>query len=248
MRQQFLILLFVTACGSSSHDAVSVPVVIDDAGGQFFGDVHSGNFWLGPVDYSESQYHNACAPSVKYPAGIQQLYGNYIMGLANEAQLQNLTAGDGQLCDVCAELTANGQSLVAHVVTYGQETGPSDVDVSTQVDAALQGSVGRTLTWRFITCPTTAPIYYTFDGRQWSNTWFFRVWVRNSRVPVVKVEYQMGSSDWATADWQSDGAWQASNEDFSGVSLRPSAGLLSRPQDWILAESRGHGKPSPAQS
>jgi len=34
----------------------------------------------------------------------------------------------------------------------------------------------------------------------------------------------------------------------SQVSLRPSAGLLSRPQDWILAESRGHGKPSPAQS
>jgi len=47
---------------------------------------------------------------VKYPVAIQQLYGNYIMGLSNQAQLQTLTAGNGQLCDVCAELTANGQT------------------------------------------------------------------------------------------------------------------------------------------
>src|SRR5690242_1479320 len=36
--------------------------------GEVFGDVHSGNYNLGPVDFAETQWHNACAP---YPAQIQ---------------------------------------------------------------------------------------------------------------------------------------------------------------------------------
>ena len=173
------------------------------------------------MDYAETQWHNACAPSVKYPTGIQRLYGDYIMGLANEVTLQGLTAGSGQLCDTCVELSANGKSLVAHVVTFGQETGPNDIDVSPQIDNALDAAAGRTATWRFVTCPTIDPIVYTFDGRQWSNIWFFRVWVRNARVPVAKVEYRLGTGSWATPDWQGDGAWQASGADFSGgFSLR----------------------------
>ena len=246
MPKRLLLLAFATACGSgtdattgrTTDDAASqvgspggsdagpaldssVPVVVSDGGTRYFGDPHSGNFWIGPVDYAETVFHNACAPSVKYPVAIQQLYGNYIMGLSNQAQLQTLTAGNGQLCDVCAELTANGQTLIAHVVTYGDETGPWDIDVSTQVDSALNGTANRRITWQFIACPTTAPITYTFDGRQWSNTWFFRVWVRNARVPVAKVEYKLGANAWSTVDWQSDGAWQASSADFSGgFSLR----------------------------
>ena len=161
---------------------------------------------------------------MKYPALIQQLYGNDIMGLADDVTLQGLSAGSGQLCDVCAELTANGQTVVAHVVTYGQETGTNDIDVSKEVDAALNASAGRKLTWRFVSCPTRNSIYYTFDDRQWSNVWFFRVWIRNARVPVQKVEYKLGSGAWAVADWQSDGAWQAASQDFSkGFSLRATA-------------------------
>jgi hypothetical protein len=221
MRRAFLILLVASACGSNAMPSANVPVVISNGGTKYFGDVHSGNFWLGPVDYSESQRHNACAPSVKYPTLIQQLYGNYLMGLSNQLTLQNLSAGSGQLCDVCAELTANGVTIIAHVITYGDETGVNDIDVSPEARSALHGDSNYTLTWRFVTCPTTAPIYYTFDGRQWSNTWFFRVWIRNARVPVAKVEYKLGANAWATADWQSDGAWQASSQDFSaGFSLR----------------------------
>jgi len=50
---------------------------------RYFGAAHSGNFWLGPVDYTETQWHNACAPTNKYPAQIRTLYGDHIMGLAN---------------------------------------------------------------------------------------------------------------------------------------------------------------------
>lgn len=180
------------------------------------GEMHQGSFWLGPVDYAETEWHNACAPSVKYPRAIAESYGDYIMGVANEVSLNGLQASSGQLCDTCVRLEANGRSVIAHVVTYGQETGPDDIDVSPEIDAALNAEAGREASWQFVTCPTTEPIQYTFDGRQWDNTWFFRVWVRNSRVPVEKLEYRVGSGDWSTAEWQSDGAWQAASQDFAG--------------------------------
>jgi hypothetical protein len=225
MRTTLLALVGLVGCGGGSGSNQPVPIVVGDAGTSYFGDSHTGNFWLGPVDFAETQFHNACGPSDgKYPALIQQLYGNYLMGLSNQLALGDLAAGSGQLCDTCAELSANGQTLIAHVVTYGDETGTYDIDVSPEVDAALGGSSGRRATWRFVTCPTVNPIYYTFDGRQWTNVWFFRVWVRNARVPVAKLEYKLGSQAWATADWQSDGAWQASGADFSpGFSLRLTA-------------------------
>jgi hypothetical protein len=225
MRNLLLVLATVptavSACSAGS-DQTSVPVVVGEGGARYFGDSHAGNFWLGPVDFAETEYNNACSPSDgEYPPLIQQLYGDYLMGVANEVKLGNLVASHGQLCDTCAELTANGVTIIAHVITYGQETGPNDIDVSPQAREALQGATNYTLTWRFVSCPTQNPIYYTFDGRDWSNYWYFRVWIRNSRVPVAKVEYQLGGAGWTEADWQSDGAWQAASADFSkGFSLR----------------------------
>jgi hypothetical protein len=238
MRRLAFALLLVASChtgpdagdgtlptGSGGAGSAIPPVVVADAGTRYFGDSHSGNFWIGPVDYSESKFHNGCGPSDgKYPALIQQLYGDYLMGLSNQLFLESLSAGKGQLCDVCAELTANGKTLIAHVVTYGDETGTNDIDVSIQVDSALGGQTSRKLTWRFVTCPTTQPIYYTFDGREWSNTWYFRVWIRNARVPVAKVEYQLAGKSWGTMNGQDDGAWEIDSKDFSaGFSLRVTA-------------------------
>jgi len=229
-----IVSMFLVACGapgdpngsatsstSTGSSSTGSSVTGSSGSADVLGEEHTGNFWLGPVDYAETQWHNACAPSNKYPAGIQALYGNYIMGFANEVTFQGLTASAGQLCDVCVQLEANGKSLIARAVTYGQETGPNDIDVSPEIDAELNGDSGRTATWKLVACPTTDPLHYTFDGRQWDNVWFFRVWVRNARMPVANVEYRIGDAEWATADWQSDGAWQASSQDFSGgFSLR----------------------------
>jgi hypothetical protein len=221
MRRVFLIVAMATAC-SSSTEKPTIPVVIGEASTRYFGDKHTGNFWLGPVDFAETEWNNACSPSDgEYPALIQQLYGDYLMGVANEVKLGSLVASQGQLCDTCAELTANGVTIIAHVITYGDETGPNDIDVSPQAREALHGATNDTLSWRFVTCPTQNPIYYTFDGRDWSNPWYFRVWIRNARVPVAKVEYKLSGGTWSAADWQSDGAWQAASADFSkGFSLR----------------------------
>ena len=100
----------------------------------------------------------------------------------------------------------------------------NDIDVSPQLIAFFGSPTPPQGSWRFVSCPTTAPIVYTFDGREWSNTWFFRVWIRNARLPVSKVEYQLAGGAWRTVGVQSDGAYQASSQDFSsGFSLRVTA-------------------------
>jgi expansin (peptidoglycan-binding protein) len=234
LRRLLLTILILSACGGAGSNPAgpgqSGPSTDEGstAGGgasRYFGESHTGNFWLGPVEYTGG-LHNACASSNgenDYPAGVQDLYGDDIMGLAGapsgDVVLQGLAASAGALCDVCAELSANGRTLVAHVVTYGVETGVDDIDVSPQILSALGSTPVYGGTWRFVTCPTTAPVTYTFDLT--SHESYFRVWVRNARVPVAEVEYRVGAGDWISAVRENDGAWKAWGEDFSaGFSLR----------------------------
>ena len=78
------------------------------------------NMWYGPVDFAESQYHNACGleDGTLYPTVIQNLYGNYLIGLDGD-NIPNVASH----CDDCAQLTANGITIIAHVITYGTENG-----------------------------------------------------------------------------------------------------------------------------
>jgi len=185
---------------------------IDLAPAKYWGDLHTGNVLLGPVDYAETVVHNTCAPSdgQLYDPIIQGLYGPYLIGLSDEV------AGSGAACDQCAEVTANGKSLIAHVVTYGKQTSPDDLAVSQEVQAALNlTNSAQRGTWRLITCPTTDPIYYEYDGRQWSNTMLIRLWIRNSRVPINDVRVIISSGLYMTFKQQPDGAWLVMGADFS---------------------------------
>jgi hypothetical protein len=40
-----------------------------------------GQFHLGPVDWAETQWHNACAPGTKYAPAVQQAEGTLLAGL-----------------------------------------------------------------------------------------------------------------------------------------------------------------------
>jgi expansin (peptidoglycan-binding protein) len=208
-----------SSTSSTSSATSSVASVINDAGITLYGSAYSNvNMWYGPVDYAESKYHNACGleDGEKYPALIQQLYGNYIIGL-DGANIANVASH----CDDCAQLTANGLTIIAHIVTYGTEKGVDAIDLSPEAQTALGlSSSNWTGTWQFCSCPTTAPMYYEFDGRQWNpqNFWYLRVWTRNQRIPVTLVESQIGTGGWQAASQQSDGAWQTvSGVDFSGA-------------------------------
>jgi expansin (peptidoglycan-binding protein) len=140
-----------------------------------------GEFHLGPVDYDETQWHNACAPGTKYAQSIRALEGNLLVGLWDGIP------NTENYCDACIYLTtAKGKSALLRVVTYGSTT-MNSVDVSPEAFAILDsGEYPRSMTWQFAKCPDTGKIVYEFQTG--SSEWWTSLWVRNARVPLTKVE------------------------------------------------------------
>jgi hypothetical protein len=209
-----------TDTGTSSTDSnTATSTSTSTAGVTLYGSPYANvNMWLGPVDFAETEWHNACGleDNTVYPAAIQSLYGKYLIGLDGDhiANVENH-------CDNCAQLTANGKTIIVHIVTYGTENGTNAIDLSPEAQSALGlSSSNWTGTWQFCSCPTNGtPIYYEFDSRQWSdnNFWYMRIWTRNQRIPITALESKLGSGSWIAAKQQSDGAWQTqSGVDFSG--------------------------------
>jgi hypothetical protein len=146
---------------------------------------HTGQYHLGPVDFAETQWHNACAPGGGYRPELQPtvgLQGEYLAGVSGELSLS------GGICDACLLIkTAAGKSIVARIVTYGVEQDPADIDVSPAVFEAIhQDEYPRTMTWSLAACPDAGTIEYEFQTE--ANEWWTSLWVRNARVPVAKVE------------------------------------------------------------
>jgi expansin (peptidoglycan-binding protein) len=140
-----------------------------------------GQFHLGPVDYQETQWHNACAPGTKYAPAIQQLEGTLLAGLWNGI------ANVAGYCDACIWVTtAMGKSALLRVVTYGDTT-TNSIDVSPEAYTILNsGEYPRAMSWQFAECPHTGPIVYEFQTA--SSEYWTSLWVRNARVPLATVE------------------------------------------------------------
>ncbi|MBN2529147.1 MAG: hypothetical protein JXR76_22345 [Deltaproteobacteria bacterium] len=150
-----------------------------------YGDVHSGMYHLGPVDFGETQWHNACAPAGGYRADLVEptgLGGEYLAGVSGTYKM------NGAICDACILVkTAKGKSIVARVVTYGATNEPGDIDVSPSVYTALNMEEWpRDMTWELTACPDTGNLYYEFQTE--ANVWWSSLWVRNAKVPIEKVE------------------------------------------------------------
>ncbi|MCX5746739.1 MAG: hypothetical protein NT062_30055 [Proteobacteria bacterium] len=143
----------------------------------------TGEFHLGPVDYAETQWHNACAPTTKYAPAIQQVEGVYLAGIWGG--LPNVA----DACDACIYVeTAMGKSALLRVVTYGDTT-PNSIDVSPEAYALLDsGEYPRAMTWHFAKCNDTGPVRYEFQTG--SNAYWTSLWVRNARVPLASVAVQ----------------------------------------------------------
>ncbi|MCA9678570.1 MAG: hypothetical protein H6709_06995 [Kofleriaceae bacterium] len=139
-----------------------------------------GEFHLGPVDYEESQWHNACAPAGGYASSIQAVEGPYLAGLWNGIP------DVASYCDACIYVTtAMGKSALLRVVTYGDTT-PNSIDVSPAAYAILDsGEYPRAMTWQFAECNDTGPVRYEFQTG--SNPYWTSLWVRNARVPLAGV-------------------------------------------------------------
>jgi expansin len=146
-----------------------------------------GQYHLGPVDFAESEWHNACAPLDGYRTELRTatgLGGEYIAGVSGE-----LSQGGG-VCDACILITtATERSIVARVVTYGVSNAPGDLDVSPSVYAVLNSEeYPRTMSWQFSSCPDSGNLSYEFQTE--ANVYWTSLWVRNPKQPLSKVEVQ----------------------------------------------------------
>jgi expansin (peptidoglycan-binding protein) len=142
-----------------------------------------GQYNLGPVDYAQTQFPNACAPSTKYDPRVQAVEGTLLAGLWNG--IPNVA----EYCDACIWVTTpKGKSAMLRVVTYG-DTSTNSIDTSPDAYSILDdGEYPRAMTWHFAECADTGPMMYEFQTG--SNQWWTSFWVRNARVPVAKVEVQ----------------------------------------------------------
>ncbi len=152
---------------------------------QRYGEEVSGQYHLGPVDFAESDWHNACAPEGGYRASLREatgLGGEFLAGVSSQR------ADRGGVCDACIEITTEtGRTIVARVVTYGATNEEGDIDVSPSVyDELNTGEYPRSMSWRFAACPDVGPLVYEFQTG--ANVWWTSLWVRNPRVPLVSVE------------------------------------------------------------
>jgi hypothetical protein len=152
---------------------------------EVFGAAHAGQYHLGPVDFAESEWHNACAPAGGYRAELRDatgLGGEWLAGVASEL------ADGGGVCDACIAIeTAQGRSIVARVVTYGSEQDPDDIDVSPGVYEAIHaGEYPRSMSWRFARCPDMGPLRLEYQSA--ANPYWTSLWIRAPREPVTRVE------------------------------------------------------------
>ena len=196
------LLLGISAC-SSDDDGKAAPAGPPTTTSDTFETAHEGVYHLGPVDFAESEWHNACAPQGGYRSELRAsagLSGEYLAGVSGELS-QN-----GGVCDACILIeTGAGESIVARVVTYGEEQGPGDIDVSPSVYEAIhRGEFPRAMTWHFARCPEVGGLSYEF--KTGSNPFWTSLWVRNPRVPLVKAEVKAkGDADFVTLERAGDG-------------------------------------------
>jgi expansin (peptidoglycan-binding protein) len=166
---------------------------------ELYGDVYEGGeFHLGPVDYEETEWHNACAPSTKYAPAIRDLQGELLAGLWNGIP------DVASYCDACIYVTtAMGKSALLRVVTYGDTT-PNSIDVSPDAYEILNSDeYPRTMSFQFAKCPDTGDVVYEFQTG--SSQWWTSFWARNARVPLTSVEVESANHGFTEMTRGSDG-------------------------------------------
>src|SRR5262249_30212921 len=181
MRIACMLAAVLFGCSSSPNSSADA----DPGGGTgLYGSPFTGGqFNLGPVDYAETQWHNACAPGTKYAAPVIAVEGDLLAGLWSG--VPNVAAD----CDACILVTTDGgKSALLRVVTYGDTT-MNSIDVSPSAYAMLDtGVYPRAMTWQFARCADTGPMLFEFQTQ--ANPYWTSLWVRNPRAPIAKVEVQ----------------------------------------------------------
>jgi expansin (peptidoglycan-binding protein) len=200
-----------SSSGTTHGDGGTSVTTSGDGGLVTYGKAYTdGVYNLGPVDYAETQFHNACAPSSGYDSRVQAVEGNLLAGLWNGIP------NTDSYCDACIwVVTDKGKSAMLRVATYGDTTTDS-IDTSPQAFSILNvNEYPRGMTWQFAKCPNTGAMMYEFQTG--SSEYWTSLWVRNARVPLSKIEVE--SANHASWTALARGAGDGTATDASGFGV-----------------------------
>ncbi len=151
----------------------------------------------GPTRMGTATWYQLATPLVhcSYPSGTLPQY----YGAMNDADY-----GMAEVCGACVEVSSGGRSLVVQIVDEcpleGNEAwcwaGSNHIDLN---QAAFQQLADLSLgvvdiSWRYVPCEANGTLQYAFKNG--SSLYWTGILVRNSPVPVTRVEVQNASGHW----------------------------------------------------
>ena len=103
---------------------------------------------------------------------------------------------------MCADVTGLKGMVTVRIVDRCPECKTGDLDLSLQAFTRIADqSAGRVkISWTAVSCSVKGPISFRF--KEGSSQYWMAVQVRNSRLPISKIELQRGTS-WVTLEQQS---------------------------------------------
>ncbi len=137
---------------------------------------------IGAEQQGEGTFYSATgAGSCSYDASPE----NLMVAAINAPQYFN-----GQSCGMCAEASGPKGKIVVRIVDLCPECAAGDLDFSEQAFVRIaEKSAGRVpITWVPVACSVLGPIAIRF--KEGSSQWWLAVQVRNSRLPIRKIEMQ----------------------------------------------------------
>ena len=178
------VAIALPGCGSSSFGGggggsdVAKGGPTTGPGGDPLGTVVQGEYNLGPVDWAETVFHNACAP---YPATIRAW-----TAICSPASAI-CTAATGLLRRLHQDDYSHGEERDSARRHLRRRAAPGNVDLSQEAyDALSSGEFPRTMSWELVSCPGTNPIYFQFQTD--ANVDWTSLWVRNPRIAIQSVQ------------------------------------------------------------
>jgi expansin (peptidoglycan-binding protein) len=136
--------------------------------------------------------------------------GDLMVAAMNDPQWNN-----SSVCGECLDVTGPLGKVTVRIVDRCPECKSGDLDLSQQAFVKIADqSAGRVkISWVPVACAVSGPLSYRF--KEGSSQYWMAVQVRNSRLPVNKIELQQGSG-WLTLDQQSYNYYIAANNPGPG--------------------------------
>jgi expansin (peptidoglycan-binding protein) len=141
---------------------------------------------LGAVQTGDGTYYGADGSgNCSYEASP----GDLMVAAMNDPQYNN-----SGVCGMCVDVTGPLGKITVRIVDRCPECKTGDLDLSQQafVRIADQAAGRVKISWVPVACAVQGPLAYRF--KEGSSQYWLAVQVRNSRLPVSKVELQQGSS------------------------------------------------------